>query len=169
LRGSGKSAVGARVGARHVLAFTDLDRLIEARAGTTIAELFARDGEETFRKLEREVLAECYGNFRGIVAPGGGAVMDRGNVAVMQSRGPLVWLLAPPQELAQRLAADPATADARPPLLGSSAMEEIKDLFDLRRSHYMGCADLVVDTTGIPPSQVADRIEAVIPHWFAQP
>ena len=57
LPGSGKSAVGRRVAARHGATFIDLDEQIESETGRTIPEIFAEDGEAAFRRLERDAVA----------------------------------------------------------------------------------------------------------------
>jgi shikimate kinase len=92
--GSGKSTVGALVAARAGVPHRDLDALIEERAGTSIADLFASRGEAAFRALETELLP---GALEGevVVSLGGGAVLADGNWALIRSRALTVWLDAP--------------------------------------------------------------------------
>ncbi|HEX6984200.1 MAG TPA: shikimate kinase, partial [Planctomycetaceae bacterium] len=73
-RGSGKSTVGAAVAARLGRPFADADAEIERRAGRTIREIFATDGEPHFRALEREVMADLLSRDDLVIAAGGGAV-----------------------------------------------------------------------------------------------
>ena len=74
--GAGKSTAAQRIGGERDLSVTDVDRLIEARGGASIAELFARDGEPAFRTLEEEVVCELLAGARQgqIVSLSGGAV-----------------------------------------------------------------------------------------------
>ena len=84
LPGSGKSAVGRRIAARHGATFVDLDEQIEHAAGRTIPEIFASDGEAAFRRLEREAVAalgppDGDRALRRVISPGGGAIVDPRN------------------------------------------------------------------------------------------
>jgi len=84
LPGSGKSAVGRRLAARHGAPFVDVDQAIERAAGASIPEIFAAEGEAGFRARERAAIAALGppGEGRGItrvIAPGGGSVVDPRN------------------------------------------------------------------------------------------
>jgi shikimate kinase len=91
----GKSTVGPVLAAKLDRPFIDLDPLIEAKAGCTIAELIARAGEERFRQMETETLREAAQNSRAIIAPGGGAITRAENRQLMSQLGITVWLDAP--------------------------------------------------------------------------
>jgi shikimate kinase len=91
----GKSTVGPALAAKLDRPFIDLDPLIEAKVGCTIAELIAREGEERFRQLETETLREAAQNRRAIIAPGGGAITRAENRQLMSQLGITVWLDAP--------------------------------------------------------------------------
>jgi shikimate kinase len=119
---SGKSTVGPVLAEQLRRPFIDLDRLIEAKAGCTIFELIQRDGEERFRELETQTLAETSQGEPAVIAPGGGAITRAENRTLMQKSGVLVWLDAPFELCWQRiqqdgvtrpLAPDEATARAR--------------------------------------------------------
>jgi shikimate kinase len=90
--GSGKTAVGERVAARLGWRFLDLDRDIERRAGSTVREIFAREGEGPFRQLEREALAATLELDDVVVATGGGTVLDPRNRELIGRNGLLIWL-----------------------------------------------------------------------------
>lgn len=119
---SGKSTVGPVLAANLQRPFIDLDRRIEAHAQCTIFELIQRAGEEHFRQLETQTLAETARAAPAIIAPGGGAITRAANRALMQDSGVLIWLDAPFELCWQRiqqdgvtrpLAPDEATARAR--------------------------------------------------------
>jgi shikimate kinase/3-dehydroquinate synthase len=124
--GAGKSTVARAFAeallARGVLAeAVDLDAVIEARAGCTVGELFARDGEPAFRALERDLLRELIASPRAgllVLATGGGAPCSDESSALLAAAGPVVWLDAPPSVLARRA----ATPD-RPLLAGRTEAE----------------------------------------------
>ena len=104
--GAGKSTAAQRIGGERDLSVTDVDRLIEARGGASIAELFARDGEPAFRTLEEEVVCELLAGARQgqIVSLSGGAVTSE-RVRAALAEHLVVWLDVDPA-LAWRRAAD---------------------------------------------------------------
>jgi shikimate kinase len=91
----GKSTVGPALAAKLDRPFIDLDPVIEAEVGCSIAELIAREGEDRFRQLETETLREAAQNRRAIIAPGGGAITRAENRQLMSQLGITVWLDAP--------------------------------------------------------------------------
>ncbi len=92
---SGKSTVGPILAAKLDRPFIDLDRLIEEQAGCTIAELFERRGEESFRRLESEFLRNAAAGEPAVIAPGGGAVIRQENRELMREMGISIWLDSP--------------------------------------------------------------------------
>src|SRR4249920_2152552 len=90
--GTGKSEVGRRLAKRLGRAFVDTDQLVEARAGKTIAAIFAEDGEAAFRVLERDAVDTAAARGEAVIAVGGGAVLDAANVARLRAAGVLVCL-----------------------------------------------------------------------------
>lgn len=116
--GTGKTTLGAALGAATGMEFVDLDRLIEAREGRTIRRIFADDGEERFRMAEHDALAEVASRTGVIVACGGGTPCFHGNMALMNAAGLTVRLTARPDVLLRRLAEQQAS---RPLLDGLDA------------------------------------------------
>jgi shikimate kinase len=98
---SGKSTIGPVLAAKLERPFLDLDRLIEAKAGCTIAELFEVRGEESFRRMESEILREAAEGEPAVIAPGGGAIIRPENRELMKRSGISIWL-DPPFELCWR-------------------------------------------------------------------
>lgn len=118
----GKTTVGPALAARLGCRFVDLDPLIVAKAGCSIAELIDREGEERFRQLETETLRETARGEFAVIAPGGGAITRRENRELMKAFGLTVWLDAPfelcwrrigQDEIVRPLAPDEATARRR--------------------------------------------------------
>jgi shikimate kinase len=138
LPGSGKSAVGRRLAHRHGAAFVDLDDAIEKEAGRAISEIFAADGEEAFRALERRAVADLGPAdpdpaVRTVVATGGGAIIDPRNRWELYRHRLPIWLDVRPEVLAQRLRRSP---NVRPLMVGRDPMGTIRDLARDRERFY---------------------------------
>ena len=137
----------------------DLDAAIVAEAGEEVASLFAREGEEGFRRRERAaLLAELHDGPTGpaVIALGGGTYVQDGVPDLLRPYGPTVYLEVPAAELARRL--DCGEAQRRP-LLQSGEQEtgtarRVADLLDRRRAAY-ALADCVIDARGSPEEVAA--------------
>jgi shikimate kinase/3-dehydroquinate synthase len=138
LPGSGKTAVGRRVAARHGAAFVDLDEEIERATGQRIPEIFEAEGEAGFRKHERAAIEELGTADAGpgltrVIAPGGGAIVDpRGRWRLFRGRR-VVWLDVRTEVLAQRLRHSP---NVRPLMKGRDPLGAIRDLSVARGRFY---------------------------------
>jgi shikimate kinase len=111
---SGKSTVGPVLASKLDRRFIDLDRLIEAKAGCSVAELIAREGEERFRQLETETLRDAASLSGLVIAPGGGAITREENRELMSRLGITVWLDAPFELCWQSILKDGATRPLAP-------------------------------------------------------
>jgi shikimate kinase/3-dehydroquinate synthase len=158
LPGSGKTAVGRRLAARHGAEFVDLDDRIEERAGRPIPEIFAGDGEAAFRHLERRAVADLgpagvEPAILRVISPGGGAVVDpRNRWALYRGRVP-IWLDVPPEVLAQRLRRSPTV---RPLVQGGDPRARIRQL-SVAREQFYGAATRVNGLAEI--GSVVDAVE----------
>lgn len=149
--GTGKTAVGRELARLLGRPFVDLDEVIEAAAGCTVAEIFGREGEEGFRRRERAAVADLAATAGLVVATGGGVLMDPENRRALAAGGRLVLLTATPAALAARLQGDAA----RPLLQGAAdPSARIAELLAARAEAYVGL-DPVVDTTDLTPLQAA--------------
>jgi len=156
-RGSGKSTVAPPLADRLGYVWADADAEIERIAGRTIREIFIAEHEAGFRRREREALAQLLALDRLVLAAGGGAILDPDTRARMRAAGPVVWLKAPVATLADRIAADPATAVRRPSLAGGG-VAEIERLLAEREPLYRETATLEIDTDGHSALQIVDKI-----------
>ena len=111
---SGKSTVGPLLAAKLDRQFIDLDQVIEAKAGRSIAELIGREGEERFRQIETETLREAAVSGAAIIAPGGGAITRAENRELMWRLGITVWMDAPFDLCWRRIQKDGATRPLAP-------------------------------------------------------
>lgn len=163
-RGSGKSSVAGPLAERLGWRWIDADAELERRAGQTIREMFASQGEPAFRRLEREVMAELLTRDELVIAAGGGAVLNADTCDEMRATGPVIWLQASAELLLQRIEADKSTAERRPNLTSSSGRAEIEQLLAQREPLYRQCATLTLATDGHSVTDiVAAAFEAVEP------
>lgn len=158
-RGCGKTTVARLLGERLSVRAIDADDEIERRAGKSIADIFAEQGETAFRDLESAVIADLVRQAHdAVVSLGGGALNREENRRALAGAGRLVWLAASPETLYARISADSATASRRPNLTSAGGLEEIRELLAKRAAIYRQCATAIVDTEGLSPQQVAERI-----------
>lgn len=157
LMGAGKTTVGRLLAERLQRSFVDTDAVVEAEAQVTVAQIFAADGERDFRRREAAAVRHVAALRGQVIAVGGGAVLDPGNVTQLRATGDLVLLDADPSTLAVRV----ETGDRRPLLDDGDATERLAQLRDARAAAYAGAAKHVVDTSGRTP----DEVVALILDW----
>src|SRR5262245_20417230 len=126
-RGTGKTTVAQLLAGRLGWEAIDADRVLEARYGRSIREIFAEEGEAGFRDKEAAVLEESCRGQRAVLASGGGVVLRPENRQRVTAAGFVVWLTADPETIWQRLQGDQSTADRRP-ALSVGGLAEIEQL-----------------------------------------
>jgi len=154
---TGKSTVARLIARRLGWRLADSDRELSARAGKSVAEIFADHGEPHFRELEREIIAElAAGPERCVIATGGGALADDRNFAALSGAVVIVCLTARADVIARRVA---RSAHPRPKLLesGQPLEKAIADLLAARAAAYAR-AHLTIDTSDLTPEEAADRV-----------
>jgi shikimate kinase len=155
--GSGKTTVGRLLARRLGLAFTDVDALIVERIAKSIAEMFTDDGEDAFRALEREVVADALATADGVLALGGGSVLAASTRERLRGhRVVLLWV-----GLADGIRRTGMSA-ARPLLAGVNPRATFKALLDARAPLYREVATVEVDTSGRTASQVTREVLAAV-------
>ncbi|WP_333713839.1 shikimate kinase [Yoonia sp.] len=132
MMGSGKTAIGRALAAELDVPFVDSDAAIEEAAAATIAEIFARDGEDFFRKREEEVLRRLLSGPPGIVSTGGGAFLSEANRAAIADLGIAVWLDADLATLWERV----RHKDTRPLLRTADPKATLAEIFHKRTPIY---------------------------------
>ncbi|MBI4569803.1 MAG: type I 3-dehydroquinate dehydratase [Planctomycetes bacterium] len=160
-RAAGKSTAGRLVAGLLAMPFVDLDALVEARAGRSVAEVFAAEGEASFRDHESAALRALPALPPSVVAAGGGAVLREINRERMRRMGLVVHLFAPVEALAARLHAAGPCAGGRPSLTGRAPAEEIGDVAAARDTLYRATAHAALDTAGRSPAQTAQDLAAL--------
>mgnify|MGYP000908904302 CR=1 FL=1 len=150
--GAGKTTVGGLVAARLGTSVRDTDHDVEHAEGRTISEIFVDDGEAAFRTLERAAVADALATHDGVLALGGGAVLDPGTRDLLVGHD-VVFLRVGLSDAVKRV----GLGTARPLLLGN-VRGRIKTLLYERTPVYESVATLVVDTDGRTPEDVAEEI-----------
>ncbi len=159
--GTGKTAVGQRLAQRLGGAFVDTDALIESAEGQTIERLFAERGEAYFRAAERRAVEAAVAIAGGVIATGGGAIVDEENFRRLHGAGPIVCLSASPEVILTRVRADGV---ARPLLAGADPAARLRKLLAQRAAAYAK-ADFSVDTSAIDIETVVERIVGFLASW----
>ncbi len=160
LMGAGKSTVGRRLAARLGVPFVDADTEIEAAAGCSIPEIFARHGEAEFRDGERRVITRLLDDPPHVLATGGGAFVDPRTRAMIHEKATSTWLRAGLDVLVERC----SRRTHRPLLQSGDPREILADLMAKRYPVYAE-ANIIVDTVDGPHDAVVDKIvEALAEH-----
>lgn len=162
--GTGKTSAGKALSKQLGYEYLDTDLQIEADRGRSVPEIFAQDGEEAFRELERATLEKiCEGDYQ-VVATGGGAVLLKENRTAMTANGYVVCLEARPETIYVRLLLDNATrqdAANRPLLSGPDQFQRISTLKAERQPLYAE-ADWTIHTDFLTSEEIAAEIEHVL-------
>ena len=156
--GCGKTTVSHLLSNRIQRPFYDTDELIEEKAGMTIPQIFEKQGEAHFRKIETAVLEGMADLPEGIVSCGGGIIKSDTNIALMKSMGDVVLLTADPATILERVIDN----DDRPLLSGRKNESDIRQLLEERLPSYEKAADYTVATDHSSPGHVADDIIAIL-------
>ena len=162
MMGAGKTAVGKELARMLAVPFRDSDEEIVAAATMSIAEIFARDGEEFFRAREAEVIARLLRGPPGVLSVGGGAFLNAETRALISDLGVSVWLKADLDLLWSRV----RQKTTRPLLRTPNPRQTLSDLLDARAPIY-ALADLVVEAQA--SYAIADMARAVLNELATRP
>jgi shikimate kinase len=151
--GTGKSSVGRLLAYELRYEFVDTDDLLEKRAGRSITEIFAREGEDHFRKMERELVDEMAQWRRKVIATGGGLGADEANLNSLRQHSLLVCLWASPEEIWHRV----RRQSHRPLLRDPDPLEKIRTLLAARKQFYTQ-ADVLISSDNRSVREVTTQI-----------
>jgi shikimate kinase len=153
LPGSGKSTIGRRLAKALDVALVDTDAAIEAKTGRTIADIFATDGEQEFRRIEEDVIRAALSEHDGVLSLGGGAVTSPGVCAALAGHT-VVYLEISAAEGVRRTGGN----TVRPLLAGPDRAEKFRELMSKRVPLYRRVATIRVDTNRRNPGAVVRYI-----------
>ncbi len=169
-RGTGKTTVAQQLAQHLNWNWVDADAVIEERAGKSIREIFADNGEPAFRQLEQTVMEELLQQERTVIASGGGAVTSSATRAALASPNQFViWLKAKAETIQSRIEDDESTADRRPNLTAAGGSAEIEQLLSQRKPLYKECADITIETDDSSIDQIVAEIIPQLPNAFRTP
>lgn len=157
MMGAGKTSIGRRLATRLNVDFKDADAEIEAAAGCSISEIFARYGEPAFRDGERKVIARLLTEAPHVLATGGGAFVDSTTREKMKQDAVTVWLRAPVDVLLART----QRRDTRPLLRDGDPRETLERLLEQRSPIYAE-ADFTLDSEDGPHIASVERIVGML-------
>jgi shikimate kinase len=153
--GTGKTVVGRLLAQKLGKRFIELDAEIEKKAGKPVAAIFREDGEACFRKMEAEITAAVSTLKNTVIACGGGIVLDKANIFRLKQEYVIVCLSAAPGDILERISQE---VGKRPLLDVADKGKKIRELLAARRPLYEQAADIIVETSGIAPPAVVQRI-----------
>jgi shikimate kinase len=151
--GTGKTAVGKELAKKKKWRFVDLDDLIELKEKRTIAEIFTKEGEPYFRRIEKRVLKEVSLEKKFVVACGGGIVIDKDNIRIMKETGIVICLAASPEVILER-----TSPCAHRPLLNVAQPKKQIELLLKLRAPYYALADKTIETSKLSIKEAVDKI-----------
>lgn len=150
--GAGKSTIGTLLAERLGVDFIDIDIVVEDRAGKPVGDIFLDEGEGAFRRLERAAVADALREASGVVALGGGSVLDERTRTDLASHS-VVYLQVDFADAVKRVGLNQAR-----PLLAGNPRARLKALLEERLPIYEGLATATINTTGYHPEEIVDEI-----------
>ncbi len=151
---TGKSEISRSVAELSKYTLVDTDEMIVRKMNMTINEIFEKYGEEYFRKLEREAVADAAEEKDAVIATGGGVVLDKQNIEALRKTG-VIFNLAPDfSVIRERL----ENARRTRPLLQGESIENIEKRFNDRKKYYDDCDVKIKVINGRSPRSYAMEI-----------
>ena len=151
--GTGKSVVAKELARKLKMEFIDMDRIIEERQGTSIADIFTRYGEKYFRAQENKLVKELSQKENIVIATGGGTLLSSDNARILSQRGQIICLYADSQTIYNRV----KRKNNRPLLNGENILDKINHLMKERKKIYDNIK-WKIDTTNLTTREVVDKI-----------
>jgi shikimate kinase len=151
--GTGKTAVGRLVAEQMGFEFLDTDELIQTRTGRMIADIFNKDGEAAFRKLETQTIEELSTHTRTVISTGGGLPANPANMAKLKIHALIICLWSEPDKIWERV----RHQSHRPLLHDADPQKKIRELLALRKPFYKQ-ADVLINTDIRGLREVAQQV-----------
>jgi shikimate kinase len=155
--GTGKSVVAKELARKLKMEFIDMDRIIEERQGTSIADIFAGQGEKYFRAQENKLVKELSQKENIVIATGGGTLLYSDNARMLGQTGEIVCLYADSRTIYNRV----KRKNDRPLLKRENVLNEINRLLEERKKAYNNFT-IKIDTANLSVQEVVDKIIALL-------
>ena len=152
--GAGKTTIGKQLAQQMGRDFYDSDREIEKHTGANIPLIFELEGEEGFRKREKNILIELTEKQEIVLATGGGVVLDSDNRTQISENGLVVYLSAPLTQLFNRTSKD----RNRPLLQTKNPRKKLEEIIAARDPLYREVADIIIETDDKPVRNVVKNL-----------
>ena len=162
--GTGKTSIGRRLSAQLRMRYVDTDDIIERDSGRRISDIFAEDGEPTFRELESEAVRKVSKLYNYVISTGGGVVLKEANMVELKRNGIVFCLTATAEEIYQRV----RHQSHRPLLQTPDPLTKIRSMQEERHSYYVA-ADYMVETTGRSFGEIMAYIKRVFTKSIRDP
>lgn len=156
--GAGKTTIGRQIARLLGFDFFDSDREIEERTGVTIPLIFELEGEEGFRKREKDVIADLTKKNHMVLATGGGAILKKANQQALKRSGTIIYLCASIDDLLERTAKD----KNRPLLQASDPRKTLQSILTEREPIYRELADIILQTNKMTVHAAVNELEELI-------
>ncbi|WP_455198474.1 shikimate kinase AroK [Kaarinaea lacus] len=156
--GAGKTTIGKQLAQQLGREFYDSDRVIEEHTGADIPLIFELEGEEGFRKREKNMLLELTQKENIVLATGGGAVLDPVNRKQLKKSGFIIYLNAPLSQLITRTSKD----KSRPLLQTDDPGKKLQEIMEVRDPLYREVADAIIETDGSPVRNVVKKLMTLV-------
>jgi len=157
--GTGKTVIGAKLAQTLDKEFIELDELIVNKAGKSIPQIFAEEGEIQFREYEMEVCREVSQQENVVIACGGGIVLNKLNIDYLKQNAIIICLKTSPEIIFQRISKD--GKEKRPLLNKADPKAEIRKLLQFRAPFYNAATEYQIDTSKLTVDEVVERIREI--------
>ncbi len=162
--GVGKSTIANGLAKSLGFDVLDTDKMIEDRQSRSINEIFANEGEQTFREMESVILNDLVGSTdHSVISTGGGIVIREENIKVLRSMGVVFWLDAGVDSILDRVTGN----RDRPLLRTEDPRETIQNLLSEREPLYENCADERIQTDDLSVDEISYGIAETARVWFS--
>ena len=162
--GTGKTSIGRRLSTQLRMRYVDTDDIIERDSGRSISDIFAEDGEPTFRELESEAVRKVSKLYNYVISTGGGVVLKEENMVELKRNGIIFCLTATAEEIYRRV----QHQSHRPLLQTADPLMKISTMLEERHPYYAK-ADYTVETTGRSFGEVMAYIKRVFTKSIRDP
>lgn len=155
--GTGKTVAGKAIAQELGMSYVDIDEVIEKKEGKGINEIFAINGEQHFRKVEKKIAKEISKTDNYVISAGGGIVLDDENIKNLEENGPLICLSASPEKIYERT----KNQTHRPLLNAKDPVKAIEMLLEKRRPYY-DRIKFQIDTTELGINEVVKKVIDIV-------
>ena len=158
--GAGKTTIGRQIARQLGFEFFDSDREIEERTGVAIPLIFELEGEDGFRRREKNIISDLAQKKNIVLATGGGAILNKENQQTLKNSGTIVYLCADIEDLLERTSKD----KNRPLLQTDNPRKKLQEILTQREPIYRELADIILETNKMTVHAAVKELEGLISH-----